>query len=312
MANTTADKLNRLNATKIAIKEAIISKGQSVSSDDTFASYAQKIENIETGIDTTISGNITIEPTYTATGDITLNPETGYYGKEGTYGGTLTMNIDLQFAADIVISCKGRVLVGGMSFYTISIDGKEFELNYDDTDYVDTIISNVKPGPHTIYFEGSSEKSTTILWLKAMPITGPEPAITSGNVLYGNRGFVNGQKIIGGYIPLDTSDATATATDIVRGKTAYNNDTKVIGTVNAVTSGVIFTNRQQLSTTSNSVKATYKYDILMRGSSYAEIRNDILADAITLTADKIKKDETILSVTGTYDGGVADALNRSY
>lgn len=52
MANTTADKLNRLNATKTAIKEAIISKGQSVSENDTFNSYAQKISNIQTGTDT--------------------------------------------------------------------------------------------------------------------------------------------------------------------------------------------------------------------------------------------------------------------
>ena len=46
---TIADKLNKILSTKEAIKQAIISKGVSVSDTDTFADYANKIESITTG-----------------------------------------------------------------------------------------------------------------------------------------------------------------------------------------------------------------------------------------------------------------------
>ena len=54
--STTADKLNYLDDTKSAIREAIENKGVSVSNSDTFRSYAEKIDSIDlktclTGID---------------------------------------------------------------------------------------------------------------------------------------------------------------------------------------------------------------------------------------------------------------------
>lgn len=48
---TVADKLNKILATKQAIKDAIIAKGQDVSNEDTFASYPDKILAIQTGCD---------------------------------------------------------------------------------------------------------------------------------------------------------------------------------------------------------------------------------------------------------------------
>ena len=50
---TIADKLNYLNQTKTAIKEAIINKGVSISDTDTFRSYADKINLISTSKITT-------------------------------------------------------------------------------------------------------------------------------------------------------------------------------------------------------------------------------------------------------------------
>ena len=49
MANTIADKLTYLSGTKDAIKQAIIAKGVDVSDTDTFRSYADKIEAIQSG-----------------------------------------------------------------------------------------------------------------------------------------------------------------------------------------------------------------------------------------------------------------------
>lgn len=49
MANTIQDKLAYLEQTKGLIKEAIVAKGVSVSESDTFRSYANKIEAIQSG-----------------------------------------------------------------------------------------------------------------------------------------------------------------------------------------------------------------------------------------------------------------------
>lgn len=49
---TIAEKLQKLIDTKNAIKAAIIAKGQELADSDTFASYADKIAAIETGVDT--------------------------------------------------------------------------------------------------------------------------------------------------------------------------------------------------------------------------------------------------------------------
>lgn len=63
------DNLNYLNDTKTLIKQAIIDKGQEVSEDDTFRSYANKIEAIETGVDTSDA---------TATPNDLVYPKTAY------------------------------------------------------------------------------------------------------------------------------------------------------------------------------------------------------------------------------------------
>lgn len=47
---TTADKLNYLSNTKNLIKNAIVNKGQTVNSGDSFRSFASKIENISSGV----------------------------------------------------------------------------------------------------------------------------------------------------------------------------------------------------------------------------------------------------------------------
>ena len=71
MAGTSADKLNKLKQTKAAIKAAIQEKGQAVSDDDTFASYADKIRAID---------NDVVLQEKTATGNGEVVPDEGYDG----------------------------------------------------------------------------------------------------------------------------------------------------------------------------------------------------------------------------------------
>lgn len=53
---------------------------------------------------------------------------------------------------------------------------------------------------------------------------------TAGQIIDGYTAYARGQKLIGAYQPLNTYDATATANDINAGKTAYINGERIIGT----------------------------------------------------------------------------------
>lgn len=54
---------------------------------------------------------------------------------------------------------------------------------------------------------------------------------TAGDILKGKTAYADGKKITGTFEGIDTSGATATAGDIVKGKTAYANGKELIGTL---------------------------------------------------------------------------------
>ena len=61
---------------------------------------------------------------------------------------------------------------------------------------------------------------------------------TAQDILNGYTAYANGEKLIGSYVPLDTSDATATKYKIINGYTAYVNGQKVSGILKAVQTAV--------------------------------------------------------------------------
>ena len=105
---------------------------------------------------------------------------------------------------------------------------------------------------------------------------------------------------------IDTSDADATVNNIEIGKTAYVNGQKIEGILSLGTS--IEANPTSATESGDYIKlsTTMSEKIIMAQSSPVElsIRKDYLARDISLTADKIKQGETILGITGTYEGYV--------
>lgn len=125
--------------------------------------------------------------------------------------------------------------------------------------------------------------------------------LVRGNTILGIEGAAETSGI-------DTSDANATANDITIDKTAYVNGEKVTGTLPLFPNSRTFTvdggitndtenNRIQIHTI-NTTKQILDSNLNMEfNGEYADV-----ADAIGLTADKIKAGETILGITGTYTG----------
>ena len=134
--------------------------------------------------------------------------------------------------------------------------------------------------------------------------------ITTTNLKQGTNVFgVNGSY---------TNDATASGNDMISGKTAYARGTKIVGSLTEYTNltrnipyGYIsddYTNQclriNYSNTTNTNTRPNYHTncgDAALRNGAYMEIPYSNLAKTIGLDALTLKKDTTVLGVTGQYD-----------
>lgn len=203
----------------------------------------------------------------------------------------------------------GRYESGYYSFENIGI------MDNPDTEHLETEGEILLPDGYTgIVFNNNIKMGYEIPYSDISSAIGLDSnVIAQGNTVLGVEGTFEGT---------DTSDATATENDIVENTSAYVDGVKLDGTlmdsreqstIPYVGSAYYGTDYGTTSTVSFKLPQNTPDMVISSENEFlGYINNANFADSIGLTADIIKKDETILGVTGTYEGsGSATTVNTT-
>ena len=280
-------QLEYLDETKGLIKQAIINKGQDIGENDTFRSFVQKINDIETGIDT---ANIPIW--YSEAGISTSNPiEYEIENKTPIRAWVMDKTTQLTRVDDYSTI---RTIPEVEDLY-IAISG--FSRNNATEYYI------------CLYQIEEVTESGNELNLVVIPLVGERQdnfctaiglntnVLKSGTTILG----VQGKSTI---VDTEEDNNAATANDIVSGKTAYVNGQKITGSITGSTANPITAgSRPTITDDGSNINVDRGYGKKLVLNADQQLRSSIsysdMANLINLTADKIKQGETILGITGT-------------
>lgn len=260
---TIADKLNKLVDLKTNLATNLNTKGvDTASSTMTYNELIPKVLDIKTG--TSSITDATAEPSDILKGKIA-------YNNTGKIIGTIESSIGVK----ITPTSNNQTIAAG--YY--STDGTIYGDN-------NLIASNIKSGVSIFGVSGTYKPEK----IKLTDISAAEEA-TAADIVSGKKAYNDqGELITGTHTEeagIDTSDATATANDILLNKTAYIDGKKVVGTI------------PSLMATSYTPTTT---DITITSNQYLSGDQTIIGDK-NLIPENIKKDITIFGVKGTAESG---------
>ena len=334
---TIRQQLDYLEETKQLIKEAIIEKGQEISSIDTFRSYVDKIYSISNGghvyyipelqhdlSDDYIDQVVTLDILKT---DIKVSLEAGDIilgtWSDSSFYNNLTINrfISLQDSSDPLYYSITFVYLGLLEGIVNTEDANATASNIENgkSAYVDgqKIIGNLQTiEPYnnrevtSIYV---NETNTLVENTMGYPILmKPNSRLLLDNSIVVNATHLTSSVlkegvtlfgVTGTLHELDTSDANATAVDIIEGKTAYVNDIKITGTLTPYLGAILPSTSAILQSDGLLIKSNVNNKVYINTNTDISIKSSTseIATAIGLTSDKLKQGVTLLGVTGSVE-----------
>lgn len=306
---TITELLSQLQTDKNNLVANLISKGVEASETETFTSLVPKVLAISTGIDTS-DANATAN-------DILIN-KTAYVNGEKITGAipskesqTYAPTTENQIINSGQYIAEDQIILGDINLISSNIKANTTIFGVTgDKNIIDTTVDEANTASSTNMLKD------TIAFVNGKQITGTcesignttitpsteTQTITGPKILQGNKTIqILGDEdliaenikkdvdifgVVGTLEVLDTSDATATATDIREGETAYVNGEKITGTITSLEA------TEYIPTVINQTINSGQY---LSG-------NQVIKGDINLVAGNIKKGISIFGVEGIYEG----------